>query len=342
MKIIVVFLSIFLMAFSCKNDEPKENDYEINKVGTLHAKLSHIDVSHRHAPFTPPYNYTEFYLIGGMDSNDLPTNKYAQYDTMDGLANIKFMKDKNGADRNSASAIVHYYDEKLYVLGGFHDSSLNAYHYLDILIKNLITNDDTLSASTCDYAAAATVEIDNKLYRIGGYGGLGATGGSIYEHSIPLNGAANGLYTISFGMTYANAVAYNITGGTKEDIVIIGGIKHDGGDVIYLNKVYFYDIENNIFTENTGITLNYARAKTGVVKIGSKAYIFGGENDQGEALDYVEEIDLANKTVKILDPLPLKLKAMGIGVDYENNIMLFGGQDVNGSPTDEVYKITIN
>lgn len=121
-----------------------------------------------------------------------------------------------------------------------------------------------------------------------------------------------------------------VTVGTK--IYLLGGrYKDDDGDH-YLKTINVFDTETNaITTLDTQLNYGIGRDRTGVGKVGTKIYLFGGQYFAGAGnggniwLNTIDVFDTETNTITTLDTkLPYEASNIPVGV-VGTKIYLFGG-----------------
>lgn len=287
------------------------------------------------------YSGTDFYLTGGQtadSSNWVITQSLDKYNPESGVISPGTLTE------GVCLSNTFFYNNRIYVFSGLLNSNMNASQKLSVY-----TTDGTVekTVDNLSYArgGAGFTRINDKVYIVGGYDKAGVLTDSILECDISGPVAGLNLNTCSLKtntgkfLAYPGATAYDIDGDSQDELIIVGGLEGiDPANLEFSDNIYVYDVQDNSFTHlDTDIKLAHKRKGFGLVKLFNKVYIMGGEDAYGNTTSVIEMLDLQTKKIKEINPMPFKLKYMGIS-NSTNKIYIFGGMDNDNKPTNGIYE----
>ena len=216
---------------------------------------------------------------------------------------------------------------KIYLFGGYSSNTgrLNTIQVFDTTNNTISTLSTTLPTAT-EYMETAAV--GTKIYLFGGYSSMtgnldtiqvfDTTNNTISTLSTKLPNAADGMGIAAVG--------------TK--IYLFGGhYFNSSNSSVYLNTIQVFDTTNNTLS-TLPTTLPTPTTDMGAAAVGTKIYLFGGENWSGSnhyRFNTIRVFDTTNNTISTLSTtLPEKTSSMGIAA-VGTRIYLFGGYYFNSS-----------
>ncbi len=234
--------------------------------------------------------------------------------------------------KNSVYYFINaFYNDRIFVMGGFSSDSLNAYNELSIYdVSNVSGQGVSISSSSTinpDYARAASAyaQIGQLLYIFGGYNTNGNVVNTIVKYNLNTQQFDTQLVPTvdnqgkDISITYSKAVVYDINNDNQDEIILIGGSL---GKQIYV----FYPQTNALKLLDAERQLSIERTKGhGVIKLGDKVYIIGGQTAAGDLLNTIEVLCLKTFSLKTLKPMPFNISDMALSI-HSTQILLMGGK----------------
>lgn len=267
-------------------------------------------------------SYTAFGSTGAESSNEVANGVINKFDTTNNT-NTKFSYYLNDFVRGNTA---HYYNNKIYVFGGYNGNVINKVQIIDLSQNSVSYGADMPIA----LAYHSSVLYNNKIYLFGGW-----KGGSDYNKKVYIYDITNNSWSylddskdMPTPRSWCTANLY----GSK--VYVIGGYNSTG----YLNVNEEFDL--NTLTWTTKQSMSYTRALHSSVLYNNKIYLFGGFpiSPFNNAIN-VSYYDITNNTyTNIGNIMPESLYEHG-SVNISNYGYIVGGynyQTSNGSKN--VYK----
>ncbi len=228
-------------------------------------------------------------------------------------ASIPNWSEKLAAPTSRAGAKAERISGKIYVLGGFQNSSSDRLEVYDV-------NDNTWSVKASlptERSRLATVILDDLLYAMGGSGDSNRL-----DRYDPDSNAWT--QRKNSGNSHIGAVAEAYRG----KIYLIGGTGSDG------RIVEEYNPDSDEWTLKQNSPSRRYDAASAVFN--GKIYVIGGGEDDAE--DRITAYDVEDdKWISSLTPMPKKLRKITATL-INNKIIIAGGEDQNGNESDGVYE----
>ena len=228
---------------------------------------------------------------------------------------------------------------KIYAFGGSNGSSLITTEVYDTTtnVWTLLGASSNMNTARNNMGIAA---MGTKIYAFGGIGS-----GNNFLNSTEVFDTSTNTWTNLGDRSNLNIPRFDMgvaTIGTK-----IYAISGKDASYNFLNTTEVFDTTTNIWTSLGAISnINTARFNMGTTTIGSKIYVFGGQDVKFTNINTTEVLDTTTNIWTSLGPTSnLNTARSGLGAGkIGTKIYAFGGQDVNFSyiNTTEVFDTTTN
>ncbi len=244
----------------------------------LWEKRAELPIGISHADIVVNPTSKEFYIIGGLYRSTLFKYKDSVLTEYPQLNRISF------------NAVTFFYNNFIYVMGGFENTSnkkaVTSFHKynLDNTSSSAVTIENKYYR-----AGAAYTEDDQKVYIVGGYDYLGEIKNTVLIYTKSNNSFVE--YEFPKSLIHSSTILKN------NKLYIFGGYDQYEG---YLNSIYTFDLSTNQATLlDSERTLSTARSKINAVIVEDKVYLIGGEVNSQDS-NIVEVLDLSTKQIKVI------------------------------------------